>query len=160
MCANRKLLKNEVLMEKNGQIFFDEPSYEEALIGETDDGKVVYDYYGMIESLIKNEGMSDDDASDFISYNTVRLAPYLGERSPLIVDRSYELDDLKDVLELPELRYESAVLGYEMVHDTVAYDYDRLLEAVEKEQDWDEETARNYIIETLLEEGMVVVFVD
>lgn len=31
-------------MEKGGQIYFDEPSYEEALIGETDDGKVVYDY--------------------------------------------------------------------------------------------------------------------
>ena len=160
MCANRKLLKNEVFMEKDGQIYFDEPSYEEALIGETDDGKVVYDYYGMIESLMKNEEMTDEDASDFIGYNTVRFAPYLGERSPLIVDRSYAIDDLKDVLEQPELRYESAVLGYEMVHSTVAYDYDRLLEAVEKEQDWDEETARNYIIETLLEEGMVVVFVD
>ena len=161
MCANYKIMKRSMFMEKGGQIYFDEPSYEEALIGETDDGKVVYDYYGMIESLMKNEGMSDEDASDFISYNTIRFAPYLKDRAPLVVDQSYatDLDGLKENCE-QEVRYPEAVLGLDLVQTKVVYDYDKLLGVVEKENDWDEETARNYIIETLIEEGLVVVFVD
>ena len=110
-------------------------------------GKVVYDYYGMIESLMKNEGMSDEDASDFISYNTIRFAPYLKDRAPLVVDQSYatDLDGLKENCE-QEVRYPEAVLGLDLVQTKVVYDYDKLLGVVEKENDWNEDTARDYII--------------
>lgn len=160
MCANRKLTTRGYFMIKDEQYYFAEPAYEGAVIGETDDGRVVYDYYKMIESLMEKEGMTDEDASDFISYNTIRFAPYLKEKAPLIVDTSYDdVDLLKDVVEEP-IRFEGAILGLEMVSDKVAYDYDKLLTVIEKEHDWDEERARNYIIETLLEEGLVVIFID
>ena len=51
-------------------------------------------------------------------------------------------------------------MGLDFVQTKVVYDYDKLLGVVEKENDWDEDTARDYIIETLIEEGLVVVFVD
>ena len=148
-------------MEESGQVYFDEPSYDDALIGETDDGKAVYDYYGMVASLMENEGLSKSEASDFISYNTIRFAPYLKDRAPVVVDQSYA-SDIESLTEMAEesVRFPDAVLGFDYVSGKVVYDYDKLLEEVKQEHDWDEDTARNYIIETLIEEGLVVVFVD
>ena len=50
-------------------IIFDNPSYEGALIGVTWDNQAVYDYDLMIEALVKDEDMTEEEATDFISYN-------------------------------------------------------------------------------------------
>lgn len=50
-------------------IIFDNPSYEGALIGVTWDNQAVYDYDLMIESLMKEDNMTQEEAADFISYN-------------------------------------------------------------------------------------------
>lgn len=50
-------------------IIFDNPSYEGALVGITWDNQAVYDYDLMIESLIKEDNMTEEEAADFISYN-------------------------------------------------------------------------------------------
>lgn len=58
-------------------IVFDSPSYDEAIIGVSDDGRVIYDYEMMIQCLIDEDRMSELDAAEFIDYNSIRAASYL-----------------------------------------------------------------------------------
>lgn len=60
-------------------------SYDDALIGVTDDGRAVYNYELMIEWLMNEEGWTDEEAVDFIEYNTIRAIPYFGEGAPIII---------------------------------------------------------------------------
>lgn len=63
-------------------IIFDNPSYDDALIGVTNDNRAVYDYDKMIEWLVTNENMDYEESADFISYNS---SFYYGEGYPLII---------------------------------------------------------------------------
>ena len=69
-------------------IVFDNPDYDKAIVGISDDGRVVYDYYAMIECLMETDGMSYEEAIDFISYNTIRAADYI-ENGPIVM---YKID--------------------------------------------------------------------
>ena len=44
-----------------------------------------YDYDLMLEHLIVHENMTDEEAADFISYNTMRIIPYAGEYAPIVM---------------------------------------------------------------------------
>lgn len=66
-------------------IVFENPDYDEAIIGVTDEGNVVYDYYKMVDHLVQKDGMDHDEAVEFIEFNTVRALPYAGEGAPIIV---------------------------------------------------------------------------
>lgn len=51
-------------------IIFDNPSYDEALIGVTyNTNQAVYDNELMIEHLMNTDNMTYEEAADFISYN-------------------------------------------------------------------------------------------
>lgn len=52
-------------------IIFENPDYDSAIIGITDDNQVVYDYDKMILFLEQEDNMSYEEAADFISYNTL-----------------------------------------------------------------------------------------
>lgn len=65
---------------------FTEPSYATALIGVSTDNRAVYDFNKMVEWLQIEDGMSYDEAVDFIGYNTLRALPYEGERAPIVVN--------------------------------------------------------------------------
>jgi hypothetical protein len=66
-------------------IVFDNPSFDNSIIGVTTDGCAVYDYNKMIEELMKDEQISEQEAIDWIEYNTIRAIPYAGEMAPIIV---------------------------------------------------------------------------
>lgn len=66
-------------------IVFENPDYDSAIIGVTDDERVVYDYDKMIAFLEENDKMSEMDAADFISYSTMRALPYIGDGAPIIM---------------------------------------------------------------------------
>jgi hypothetical protein len=68
-------------------IIFDNPSYDDALIGVTEDNRAVYDFDKMIDWLIQTDGFSYDEAVEFIEYNTVRALPYAGKSAPIIMYR-------------------------------------------------------------------------
>ena len=68
-------------------IVFDNPDYDFAIIGITTDGKVVYDYSKMIESLMEQDKMTYLEAVEFIDYNTIRVIPYAGEYAPIIMEK-------------------------------------------------------------------------
>lgn len=63
-------------------IIFDNPSYDDALIGITTNNRAVYDYYKMIEWLVAKENMDYEEAADFIQWND---SFYYGEGYPLII---------------------------------------------------------------------------
>ena len=56
---------------------FDNPSYDSAIIGVSDDGRVIYDFEMMVQSLITGNNMSAEDAAEFIQYNSIRSAAYI-----------------------------------------------------------------------------------
>lgn len=66
-------------------IVFENPSFEDSFIGVTHDGRAVYDYEQMIFDLVDDEGMTEEEAADWISYNTIRSIPYWGPKAPVVV---------------------------------------------------------------------------
>lgn len=50
-------------------VVFDNPSYDDALIGVSWQNRAVYDYDKMIDWLVEHEGMDYESAADFICYN-------------------------------------------------------------------------------------------
>lgn len=66
-------------------IVFENPDYDEAIIGVTDEGNVVYDFFKMVEHLTEKDGMEFEEAVEFIEYNAVRALPYAGEGAPIII---------------------------------------------------------------------------
>jgi hypothetical protein len=58
--------------------------FDEAVIGiEINTGRLVYDIFKMRELLIKNDGMSSDDAMEYLDFNV--LGAYMGEKTPIYV---------------------------------------------------------------------------
>lgn len=70
-------------------IVLENPAYDEAIEGISEDGRVIYNYEQMVFCLVDDEGMTEEEAADFISYNTVRALPYMGLKAPIIL---YPLD--------------------------------------------------------------------
>lgn len=60
-------------------------SYDDALIGITEDGRAVYDYEKMVRWLVETEGFEELDAIEWIDYNTIRALPYMGPDAPIIM---------------------------------------------------------------------------
>ena len=81
----RDLLKSYGLEES---IVFVNPDYESAIIGYTPDGRIVYRYSEMIRYLMETDSMSEEDAAEFIDYNTV--GAYI-ENGPIIM---YDIEEL------------------------------------------------------------------
>lgn len=66
-------------------IVFNNPSFDNSIIGVTTDGQAVYDYEKMVEELMKDEDVSEQESIDWIEYNTIRALPYAGEMKPIIM---------------------------------------------------------------------------
>lgn len=77
----------EILLNNGyeGVKFLENYSYDDALIGVTYDNRAVYDYNLMVQWLMETESFSEEEAVDWIDYNTIRALPYFGEDAPLIM---------------------------------------------------------------------------
>lgn len=70
--------------------------FDKAIIGiEMESQKVVYDKYLMCEVLMEEEGMSEEEAIDFLSYNV--WYAYVGEHTPIYID-GMNADHLREFL--------------------------------------------------------------
>lgn len=69
----------------DGIIYLTNYSYDDALIGVSEDGRAIYDFEKMIEWLIKKEGWSAEEAIEWIEFNTIRALPYMGSGAPIIM---------------------------------------------------------------------------
>lgn len=66
-------------------LLFDNPSYDDALIGVTEDGRAVYDFDKMVAWLVEHDGVDEIEAIEWIEYNAIRALPYEGDRAPIIM---------------------------------------------------------------------------
>lgn len=71
-------------------IVFDNPQFDSAIVGTTQDGRVVYDFDIMVRQLMEDDGSSYEDAVDFIETNTIRTIPYMGDKAPVIMFNTLE----------------------------------------------------------------------
>lgn len=80
MTAEERLIEAEY----EDVVIFRNPSYDDALIGVSDDNRAIYDFEKMVEWLYHNEGMELDEAVEFIEFNTLRAIPYT-DGAPIIM---------------------------------------------------------------------------
>lgn len=67
-------------------VVLESPDYLSAVAGVSEDGRVIYSYPRMLEHLVLNDGMTYEEAAEFIDYNTIRSLPYMGEKAPIILN--------------------------------------------------------------------------
>lgn len=77
----KKLLDNSY----EGIKYLTDFSYDDALIGVTTDDRAVYDYEKMVQWLMDTEDYAEEEAVEWIDYNTVRALPYMGADGPIII---------------------------------------------------------------------------
>lgn len=68
-------------------VVINNPAIDDAIIGVTEDGRVVYDYTLMVESIVLEDGIDQEEAVALIEYNIIRALPYTKENMPVIVYR-------------------------------------------------------------------------
>lgn len=78
-------------LEENNSIIFENPSFNSSIIGVSTDGRVVYDYNKMIVELSKEDGMSTEEAIEFIEYNTIGSLPPTDSYLPIIMYKSEDI---------------------------------------------------------------------
>ena len=66
-------------------IVFDNPAFDNSIIGITTDGQAVYDYNKMVVELMCDENISEQEAIDWIEFNTLRAIPYAGDMAPIVI---------------------------------------------------------------------------
>ena len=64
---------------------FDRHAYDNSIIGTTFDGRAIYDFDKMVEELMTDEGWTEEEAIDWIEFNTLRVLPYGGDKAPLVM---------------------------------------------------------------------------
>ena len=64
---------------------FENYSYDDALIGVTEDGRAVYDFDKMVRWLVETEDFTAEEAIEWIEYNTIRALAYMGDDAPIIM---------------------------------------------------------------------------
>jgi hypothetical protein len=65
-------------------MFFENPSFVKAITGITDSGQLIYDYELMIAAAMEEEHWTDEEAIEWIEYNTMRTIPYMGHTHPIV----------------------------------------------------------------------------
>lgn len=80
--TNREILSD---LDYEELVVFENPDYDNAIIGVSHDDRVIYDYDKMVEHLVNKENMTVEDAADFISYDTIRSLSYRGSDAPIVM---------------------------------------------------------------------------
>ena len=86
MNAEEKLLENGY----EGVKYLTDFSYDTALIGVSHDDRAIYDYDLMVEWLMEDQGFTEEEAVDWIDYNTIRALSYMGADGPIVLHRFLE----------------------------------------------------------------------
>ena len=133
---------NQYLTEKGYEsvVVFENPSYADAFIGISNDDRVIYDYDKMIECLINEDGMTVEDAMEFIDYNTIRAIPYY-PNAPIVMypydeDICTIFQDNEEIERLlkkkQQLSIDDAFVGTSHNYDLI-YDYDKIVNCLGNE---------------------------
>ncbi len=71
-------------MGLEGITVLENPSYSTAVIGLSHDDRLIYDYDKMVDFLVETDGMTPEEAMEFIDYNTIRALPYF-PNAPIVL---------------------------------------------------------------------------
>lgn len=63
----------------------DTPSFDSAIIGVDEYGRLVYSFNKMINEFMQANECGEYEAIEFIEYNTLRALPYFGDMAPIIM---------------------------------------------------------------------------
>lgn len=79
----------DILCERGheGAVVFESPDYLGAIVGVSDDGRVIYDYDKMARCLMESDGMSYEEAVEFVDFNTLGALSSMGKNRPIIMNR-------------------------------------------------------------------------
>lgn len=69
----------------SGCVVLDNESYDNSIIGVTFEGGAIYSYERMVEEYMKDNDCTEEEAVEWIEYNTMRAIPYFPEPRPKIV---------------------------------------------------------------------------
>lgn len=86
MTLEERLLDNGY----EGAAYFTNPGYDNAVIGVSSDGCLIYDFDLMVDELVEDEEMTPEEAIEWIDYNVIRALPYMGDQAPIIM---YKLEE-------------------------------------------------------------------
>lgn len=84
MMSDTVQLREDLLsLGYDGVVIFENPSYVDAFIGVTINNQAVYDFDKMVRCLMEEDSMTEEEAIEFIEYNTIRSLPYY-DNAPII----------------------------------------------------------------------------
>ena len=90
------MCEQEGLEEGEQPILLDNHAYDNSIIGVTEGNNVVYSYPKMVEELMNDEGWSEEEAVEWLDYNTLRAIPYMASAGPVPI---VLYDDVETILE-------------------------------------------------------------
>lgn len=80
-----KDLREFLISEYPEAHIFDNPAFDKSVIVVTTDGGLVYDFDSMIMEMAEDDGITTDEALEFVDYVTLRTVPYIPEPRPVIM---------------------------------------------------------------------------
>lgn len=91
--TNREIIND---MGYEDSVIFINPDYDSAIVGVSDNGAVIYDYDLMVKHLMDTDGMTADEAVEFIDYTLFGRCRMLKNRDRLlcILFGSFEQDNM------------------------------------------------------------------
>lgn len=66
-------------------VLLEGPEFDGGIVGTSSDGRVVYSYTKLVESLEGWNGRTHEDAVEWLDYNTLRSIPYADDHAPVVV---------------------------------------------------------------------------
>ena len=80
----REAINNFAVENETEVMFLDEPSFDNSIIGITDDGRLIYHYDKMVEEFKKDNKCTREEAMEWIDFNVIRSLSYKGAKAPII----------------------------------------------------------------------------
>lgn len=71
-------------------LIFDNHAYDASVIGISHEGRVIYDYNLMVKEFMEDEQCSEEEAIEWLEYNTMRSLGYGGGLQPIIITTGIE----------------------------------------------------------------------
>lgn len=87
-----EMLDELEIAEEDQPLLLTNHSYDKSIIGFTsEDGRAVYSYESMIQEYMEDEDCSEEEAQEWVDFNTMRALPY-GDKghNPIVITISRE----------------------------------------------------------------------
>ncbi len=66
-------------------VIFSSGEFDDAFLGLSEENRAIYSFDKMVDWLIKLDGITYEEAVEYIEFNVVRALPYAGEKAPIIL---------------------------------------------------------------------------